>query len=103
MAKAGKIVVAVVALVGSILLALMGALFSLLRCDEACYDSPSEWQRSEDAWQWTAIAALSIAVFVSAVAILVVVSRGRGATPWVAGWGAIVFSLLLLIGSAASN
>ena len=97
-----KIVAAVVALAGSILLALMGALISGLRCDESCDDTSAEWQLTADAWQWTAIAALSIAVFVSAIATLVVVSRGRGATPWVAGWGVIVFSLLLLMGSATS-
>lgn len=101
MPKEAKVLAAIVALVGSTALGLFGALVSLLRCDEVCNNDASAWRRTDDAWQWTAIGVLSVAVFIAAVATLVVVARGRRARAWLAVWGVLVASLLLLMNSAA--
>ncbi len=51
-----------------------GLLFGTkLRCDDAC--GGGGWRHSDDAWQWDAVAALGVVVFIAATAMLVFVWR----------------------------
>jgi len=46
-----------------------------LRCDDAC--GGGGWRQSDEAWQWDAVAALGVVVFIAATAMLVFVWRAK--------------------------
>ena len=76
-------VVALVALnvAASSILALVGLFVSGFKCDDHC-GLNGGWSRDADAWQWTAMTALSIGVFVSALALLLLVNKGLKNPAW---------------------
>src|ERR687898_949735 len=53
-----------------------GLLWGLkLRCDDHC--DGGDWRHRDDGWQWDAITALGVTVFVAATSLLVFIWLGR--------------------------
>jgi hypothetical protein len=72
---------------------LAGLIVGALRCDESCNTGIGGWSDDPDAWQWKAIVAGAVVVFVAGTAFLVFVCRGnrlRALAAAVLGGGLVV-------------
>ena len=82
---------AVVGWIFSVIVALIAFFVATqVRCDESC--DGAGWRRSEDGWQWDALAGLAVLVFVAGTAFVACIWRRRA--------GAATFAFL--VGVAAT-
>jgi hypothetical protein len=76
-----------------------------VRCDESCSVTAASWSESWDAWQWSLIMWLGVALLAFALATALAASRGRRrlATASVALWAGAAVVLCDLITSSSSE
>ncbi len=76
-----------------------------LACDESCGGPAAAWTDSADAWQWTAIVALGVALLVLSIVLWWAAKSGRPAVAWPAAitWIACGVALVLLMSVAHDN
>jgi hypothetical protein len=73
-----SLALAFVALGLSGLVALYGLANGVLGCDDGCSIRGDDWARNKDAWQWNAVALLSLVLFFAAVLLVWGIVRRRG-------------------------
>ena len=77
----GAVALAALTVAVSSVLTFAGLLVGGFKCDDHC-STIGRWSHDIDAWQWTAMTALSIGVFLLALALLLVALKGLKNPAW---------------------